>query len=266
MRTLRIILRLTALNLRARMDYRTEFLLSVTVGAMWQIAVLVFATVLLVRFPGMGGWSSGAVLLIAGTRLLSHGLYVLIFGRVAGLTSLVQSGQIDVFLLRPIPVYRQVQLAFFNVNAIGDLLVASALFAWAVERVDVDWSLLSSSYLIGAVIGGMFMEAAIVTTISCAALHAPATAYWSQWVEEIIGTFGNYPLHILPHLVRDALTFGLPVAFIAYFPIAVVSGNRDSVGAPALLVISAPLIGLLAYAASRRLWLASLHHYKGFGN
>jgi ABC-2 type transport system permease protein len=235
----RIALRITALNFRARLEYRAEFMLMVGIGAIWQISVLVFASVLLVRFPGMGGWTSGAVLLIASMRLLSHGLQVLLFGRTNWLTILVQEGMLDAFLLRPMPVYRQVQLAFFNTNAIGDL--------------------------VGAIIGGMLMEAAIMTVASAAAIHAPATLYWTMWLEELLGTFGNYPLHILPRLVRDAFIVVLPIAFIAYFPAAVLTGHAHGVGAPAILATAAPIVGLLTFIGSRLLWNWSLSHYKGMG-
>jgi ABC-2 type transport system permease protein len=261
----RIALRITALNVRARLEYRAEFMLSVGIGAIWQISVLVFASVLLVRFPGMGGWTSGAVLLIASMRLLSHGLQVLLFGRATWLTILVQEGMLDGFLLRPMPVYRQVQLAFFNTNAIGDLAVAIILFVGALWRVEMDWTPARIAYLVCAIIGGMLMEAAIMTVASAAAMHAPATLYWTTWLEELLGTFGNYPLHILPRLVRDAFIVVLPIAFIAYFPAAVLTGHAHGVGAPAILATAAPIVGLFAFIGSRLLWNWSLSHYKGMG-
>jgi ABC-2 type transport system permease protein len=264
-RDLRLIRRITALNFRARLEYRAEFMMMVAIGAIWQISVLVFASVLLVRFPGLGGWSSGAVLLIASMRLLSHGLQVLLLGRVTWLTILVQEGQLDAFLLRPLPVYRQVQLAFFPVNAIGDLLVAVSLFIGALWRVDVDWTPAKVVYLVSAILGGMLIEASIMTALSASAMHAPATTYWSMWMEDLLATFGNYPLHILPKLVQVVFIGILPIAFIAYFPAGVLTGHAHGMGVPAALAIAAPLVGLLAFVASRLLWNWSLRHYKGLG-
>ena len=53
---MRIAWRVTRLNFRAQLEYRTEFLLMIAIGAIWQVSVIVFATVLLTRFTGMGGW------------------------------------------------------------------------------------------------------------------------------------------------------------------------------------------------------------------
>jgi ABC-2 type transport system permease protein len=265
-RAWRIVWRLTALNLRAQMEYRVEFLLNVAVGAIWQISVILFATVLLTRFPGMGGWSSGEVLLLASMRLLSHGLQVLFFSRVTWVYYATYSGQLEAFLLRPMPVYRQVQLQFFPTNAIGDLAVAATLFTGAVWRSGIDWTPARAGYLAAAVVGGMLMEAAMMTVLSAAGLHAPTTQYWTQWVEEILATVGSYPLSILPKLVGGLLTFFLPLAFVAYFPAAVLTGHLDTVGVPAWLAVSAPLLGLLSFVAAHRLWRFSLRHYKGIAS
>jgi ABC-2 type transport system permease protein len=264
--TVRLIWRISLLNFKARLEYRTEFLLAVGVGAAWQVSVLVFATVLLVRFPGLGGWDSPDVLLMASMRLLSHGLYVLILGRASWVSILVQMGQIDAYLLRPMPVHRQVQVAFFNVNAVGDLLVAVSLFAGALWAVGLDWSPWRIAYLVVAIAGGVLMEGAIATTVSSAALHGPATSYFMLWLDELMTAFGNYPLHILPGLVRDALTFVLPLAFVAYLPCAVLTGHLDTLAVPGWLAVGAPVVGLLAYLGSRRLWSFSLRHYKGMGS
>ncbi|MET9971600.1 ABC-2 family transporter protein, partial [Streptomyces sp. NPDC006356] len=154
-KSLRLVWRISLLNIRSSMEYRTEFLLNIAIGAIWQMSVIVFATVLLARFTGMGGWESSDVLLIPAVRMLAHGLFVLLLGRMHFIGRQVQEGRIDIYLLRPMPVHRQVQLAYFPTNAIGDLTVAAGLMAGALSRSTLDWSAGRVSYLIAAVIGGM---------------------------------------------------------------------------------------------------------------
>jgi ABC-2 type transport system permease protein len=261
-RAWRIAFRISLVSIRAQMEYRVEFLLGIAMGAAYQVSLIVFAAVVLYRFPSLGGWSSGDVLLIAAIRLICHGLYVLVFGRIEWLVMLVQEGAIDVFLLRPLPVYRQVQLVSVSPNAFGDLAVASVLFAGALARSGVDWSPAKAAYLAVAVVGGVLTEAAINTVIGCAALHAPATQYWADWVRDIMATVGNYPLHIFPALLSGALTFVLPLAFVAYLPAAALTGHSDSVPVSPWLTIAAPLVGLAAFLLSRWLWTVSLRNYK----
>ena len=262
-KAMRIVWRITLLNIRASMEYRTEFLLNIAIGAIWQVSVIVFATVLLSRFTGMGGWDSSEVLLIPATRMLAHGLMVLLLGRMHFIGRQIQEGRIDVYLLRPMPVHRQVQLAFFPTNAIGDLTVAAGLMAGAISRSHLDWTAGRVSYLIAAVVGGMLLEAALFTALASAALRFPAADYWSRWLEELLGTFGSYPLNVLPKAVGGFLTYGLPLAFVAYFPAAVLTGHGHDTGVPYWLAAASPLLGVLAYVGSRLLWRWSLGHYTG---
>lgn len=259
----RIAWRITRLNFRAQLEYRTEFLMMIAIGAVWQVSVIVFATVLLSRFTGMGGWDSSDVLLIPATRMLAHGLFVLILGRVHGLGRHIQEGRIDGYLLRPMPVHRQIQLQFFPTNAIGDLTVATGLMVGALGRSHLDWTAGRTTYLIVAVLGGMLMEAALFTVVAAASLRFPAAGYWGFWLEELLGTFGSYPLNVLPRAVGGFLTYGLPLAFVAYFPAAVLTGHGHQTGAPYWLAAASPLLGAVAYLLSRLLWRWSLGHYTG---
>ncbi|MEU6260914.1 ABC-2 family transporter protein [Streptomyces sp. NPDC047043] len=255
--------RITRLNFRSQLEYRTEFLLMVAIGAIWQVSVIVFATVLLSRFSGMGGWDSSDVLLIPAMRMLAHGLFVLFLGRMHGIGRFIQEGQIDIYLLRPMPVHRQVQLQYFPTNAIGDLTVAVGLMAGALSRSQLDWTAGRITYLITCLIGGMLLEAALFTAVACASLRFPAAGYWGRWLEELLGTFGSYPLNVLPRAVGGFLTFGLPLAFVAYFPAAVLTGHGHDTGVPYWLAAFSPLLGALAYLGARLLWRWSLKHYTG---
>ncbi|HEV2372434.1 MAG TPA: ABC-2 family transporter protein [Streptosporangiaceae bacterium] len=161
------------------------------------------------------------------------------------------------------PVFRQLQLVDFPTNALGDILVGIAMFAAAVWRIDLHWTAARVAYAVAGLVGGVLMEGAIFTTIASFLLRFPATSAWNVWVEEMLSTFGNYPLSFLPRLVGGVFTFVLPLAFIAYFPAAVLTGHTSGLGVPAAVAAAAPPIGLAAFAGSRLLWNARLRHYTG---
>ncbi|WP_377270076.1 ABC transporter permease [Peterkaempfera sp. SMS 1(5)a] len=255
--------RITRLNFRSQLEYRAEFMMTIALGVVWQLSVIVFAAVLLARFPGLGGWTSADVLLIAGMRMFSHALHVLVLGRLNSLSFLMQEGVIDSYLLRPMPVYRQLQLSSFPSNGLGDLAVGVAMFSVAVHASPLSWTAGRVAFLAAGVVGGVLVEGAIGTAVAAASLHYPATSYWGSWVDELMATFGSYPLSILPRAVSGAFTFVLPLAFIAYLPAGVLTGHSASLGAPVWLAAASPLVGLAAYAVALRLWNWSLRHYTG---
>jgi ABC-2 type transport system permease protein len=254
---------LIRLNLRARLQYRADFILGLVFGILWQSSVLVFATVLVSRFPGMGGWNRGEVLLIASMRLLSHALAVVVFHNLVLVPRTVQEGRIEGFLLRPMSVYRQVLLSRFHPNSLGDLTVALTLCALALTTMDLTWTPARAGYALAAVIGGMLLEGAVATVFGTLALRSPLVGPWWDWTDEIMSVFGNYPLSILPGVAHGALTFFLPLAFVAYLPAAVLTGHTEELLIPFWVAVASPLCGVMAFALSLWLWKKGLRSYTG---
>ena len=261
----RIALRITRISFRARLAYRGDFITALAMGLAWQTSVLVFATVLLTRFPGLGGWTSGGVLLIVAIRLLSHGGMVLVFNSLLMIPYIVQQGALDGYLIRPMPVYRQVLLYTFPMNALGDSFSALLLFAFAVARVHLHWTPLAVLYLVAAVTGGMFLEAAVQTAVSILAFRHTVPIAVFMWFDRMIATFGNYPFSIFPLAARAVLTYVLPVAFVAYLPAAVLTGRVASTGVPAGLAYASPAAGPLLYILARYAWYRALRRYESVG-
>jgi ABC-2 type transport system permease protein len=257
--------RINKLNLKAQAAYRGEFILGLTFGVVWQGSMVLFAGVLLLRFPGLGGWKQGDVLLIASMRLVSHSLYIGVFANIAYLSLFVQEGRMDGFLLRPMPVYRQVLLTQFRVNSFGDLLAGAGIFTLALLRLDIAWTPLKALYVIGGVLGGTMVEAGIQTLLAIPALRFTGLFTWTSWVDQMISTFGNYPLNVLPSPAKDALSFVFPVAFIAYLPAAMVTGHTASTGLPLWLTAASPAIGLAFFLAAKAAWYRSLRWYSSIG-
>lgn len=261
----RTALRITAISFRARTQYRGDFITALAMGLAWQTSVLVFVTVILTRFPGLGGWTSGGVLLIVAIRLLSHGGTMLVFNSLLMIPYIVEQGALDGYLVRPMPVYRQVLLYTFPLNALGDSFSALLLFGFAIARVHLDWTPVKVLYLVAAVVGGVLLEAGIQTLVSILAFRFTIPMAVFMWFDRMIATFGNYPFSILPLAARAFLTYLLPVAFVAYLPAAVLTGRIASTGVPVWLAYASPAAGPLVYILARYAWFRALRGYESVG-
>lgn len=257
--------KVTAVNIRAVLEYRGDTAVWILFGILWQTSTLIFAAVLVTRFNGLGGWPSIGVVLIAGVRLLSHGFYVLIFYNFGTLPQLIEEGRFDGYFLRPVPIFTQLLLSSFNVNAVGDLLVAFTLCAVALPQIAIDWTLGKVLFLVAGVIGGTLIEAAIQMVAACFLLRSPGTRAVPGFIDEMFGTFGNYPLTILPGSLQGIFTFVLPLAFVAYFPVSVVLDLTPRDGFLSFLAHISPLVGLLLFLGARWIWKRSLRTYASVG-
>lgn len=257
--------RINKLNLKAQAAYRGEFVLGLLFGLVWQGSMILFAGVLLLRFPGLGGWKQGDVLLIASMRLVSHSIYIALFSNIANLSMFIQEGRMDGWLLRPMRVFRQVLLTQFRVNSFGDMLAGAGVFVLAVFKLHIAWTPATVLYILAGIVGGTMVEAAIQTLLAIAALRFTGMFTWTSWIDQMISTFGNYPLNVLPSPVMDALTFVFPVAFIAYLPAAVVTGHTASTGLPVWITAASPAIGVAFFFGAKAIWYRSLRYYESVG-
>ncbi|MEU3017486.1 ABC-2 family transporter protein [Nocardiopsis sp. NPDC007018] len=256
---------ITLLNFRARLQYRGEFLLEVFNGVLWQSSVLLFVGVILTQFPGVAGWSSTEVLLLTSMRLLSHALYVLMFANITRVPMYIQFGNLDGYLIRPIPPYLQALTSSFSVSGLGDLAVAIPLLLIAVAHVAAGWGVGHFLFLVVAVIAGTLLEASVQNFIACVSLRLPGGEILSTWIDEVMGSFGSYPLNIMPNAVQFALTFVLPLAFATYLPASLLVGNTELTGLPYTVALLSPLVGVGAFLFSLRTWRKSLRLYTSPG-
>lgn len=128
MRALGITLAVLAAAFRGQMQYRMNFVLQVTFGLGYQGTGFVFNWVVLDRFQALAGWSLGQIAFLYGLRLTTHGLFVILFGRLSALDQQVREGKFDRYLIRPLPPLLQVMATEVRVSAIGDALGGGVLF------------------------------------------------------------------------------------------------------------------------------------------
>lgn len=96
---------------------------------------------------------------------------------------------------------------------------------------------------------------------------AAASCFWIQnsfWLLDIslkMKDYAKYPVTIFNEVFKVIFTFILPVAFMAYYPSL---ANLRSDDVPILTWLS-PLIGIVAFYGSYKLWMKGASKYDGSG-
>lgn len=265
-RAFKVITKTTVVNIRGRLEYPADFAFEVIFGILWQTSTLAFAAVLITRFSGLGDFPAGGVLLLVGIRLMSHGLFTMVFGNLSDqLAELVEEGRVEGYFLRPMSVLTQILISRFNINAFGDFTVGASVCAMGVLQAPVHWTAGNDLFLGAAIIGGVFVEAAVQLPFAALLLRSPFAHGVGKWLDEIMATIGNYPLSILPVLLRGVFTFLLPVAFVAYLPVLVLLDKAPANGFGYWLAHLSPAVGVVLFLLAKRLWNWNLSHYQSAG-
>ena len=257
---------LLASRVRGQLAYPLSFGLDVLAQGIGQAIELVVILVLFGRVTSLGGFSADEVLLIYALAGISFGLADLVVGQLDELPRWIRTGELDVLMVRPLPVLAQLVTADLQLRRLGRVLVGVAVLAVVLTRAPIVWSpltvvLLVVTPLVGAVIIGAIWVA------TC------AVSFWVIEGRELANafTYGSslstaYPLTVFAPWLRRLLTFVVPAAFVAYYPVLAILGRPDPLGLPAGVRYAAPLVAVAAVAVAALIWRAAVRHYQGAGS
>lgn len=259
--------RYVSASLRAQAQYPTATLMLLSGHfAATGIEILgVFA--LFDRFGPVGGWSFGeAALFYALVNIAFSIADMLARGFDAFGTDFVRTGAFDRVLLRPRAAALQLAGHEVRLSRLGRLLQGFAVLILATSLAPIVWDAAAVATAIWAVAGGVALFTGILV------LQA-TLAFWTVDSLEVANvlTYGGvqaaqYPLNIYADWFRRLLTFGVPLACVAYYPVLAILKRSDPLGAPDWLLPLTPVAGFAFLAVSFVAWRAGIARYASTGS
>ncbi len=76
----------------------------------------------------------------------------------------------------------------------------------------------------------------------------------------------SYPVSVYARWFRRAITFGVPLAFVNYFPALAILGRTEAAGWPAWMPGLSPLVCAFVLWCGRRVFASGLHRYESTGS
>jgi len=219
------------------------------------------------RFGDVQGWRIGEVALFYG---LVNCMFAFADGLGRGFdvlgTELVRTGTFDRLLLRPRPLALQLMGHDFRINRLGRLLQGLLVLAYATVQASITWTPASILVALFALAGGVALFLGILVLQG-------TLSFWTTESLEIANvlTYGGveaaqYPLALYARWFRLLLTFAVPLACVAYYPVLTILGKPDPLGAPAWLGMVSPLAGFVFLAAAFGAWQIGLRRYSSTGS
>ncbi len=266
MATISISISLWVASLRGELQYRANFLIMALMGIVYQCTGFAFIWVVLARFQALAGWTLGEVAFLYGLRLIMHALNGALTGGLYSLEWKVRQGEFDRFLVRPLPPLLQLMCERIHVSIAGDLIGGLVLFAAAASLVTVNWTPLALLYLALALIGGALVELALRVLFSALSFRFLSANAFMSVLDTVFSNFANYPLKIFGGVLEFLLTFGVPLAFMAYFPAVVLLGRTGELQVNPIFAYAAPLAGVVWLFAALRVFHYEMRNYQSAGH
>jgi ABC-2 type transport system permease protein len=264
---LRLLLRFITASLRAQAQYPASAIM-LTLGQFFATVIEILAVwALFHRFGDVHGWRFGEVAVFYGLVNMMFALADMITRGFDVLgTEFLRTGEFDRVLLRPRAATLQLIGYEFRISRLGRFAQGLAVLVIGSQLVGVQWGPAEVVLAIWAVAAGVALFFGVLV------LQA-TMSFWTIESLEVanIVTYGGvqaaqYPLSLYDKMFRGFLTYVVPLACVAYFPVLVILGKPDPLGTPTWFGIVAPLAGFAFLALAMGAWRIGIRHYCSTGS
>jgi len=255
---------LAVADTRAQMQYRASFWTRTGTDFLGLLSEFVPIVLLVNRFGAIQGWSLAELAMLYGMVGVSWALVELWLHGFETFGELLVTGELDRWLLRPRGILLQVAASHFEPHRIGRVL--QALLVLAAGILVLRLSPGGVLWVVVGVAGGVAFFAGIV-------MLGAASQFWTlgktSELQNML-TYGgtaalSYPVSIYETWFRRVLTYGIPMAFVNYFPALAALGRTEAMGYRAWLPWLSPLVCALAAVAGAALFARGLRRYESSG-
>jgi ABC-2 type transport system permease protein len=261
--SIRLYFSLVSVALRSQLQHRASFLM-LTFSHFVSTFLEIFGIwVLFDRFKVIQGWTLAELSLIYGIMNMGFAASEALARGFDTFSQIVKNGDFDRYLLRPLGTLFQIATKDVQLMRLGRFCQGLLVLIWGFLQLNLHFLSIDTLVIILAVIG--------TTSLFYGLFVIQATlAFWTTETLEImnITTYGGveagqYPMSIYPWAFRLIFTCVIPLACVAYYPIATLLKHEDL---PIWIGAIAPLSGLLFLFLACQLWKLGVRHYHSTGN
>lgn len=243
-------------SLIRQMEFKANFILDLCVEIAWVGTTIFALEIIFSQTKTIAGWTKGEVLLIYALYKIGSAITaILITKNTFRLPYLVNSGELDHYLTKPVDSHFITLTRFTAVDRISQLLTAAIILGYSfVLRSDhfTLTTMVKIASLVPIIATLRFsIESLVVTPV-----------FWLQNLRNIpeliyaLTKPATFPRFAFPAAFRHIFTFLIPMFFIAAIPAEIVLGKSSLWIFLGLLCITATFLIL-----ARFLFIYALRHY-----
>ncbi|MBN2387746.1 MAG: ABC-2 family transporter protein [Anaerolineales bacterium] len=260
-RYLRLYFIIEAQYIKARMQYRADFLVS-SIGMFFSsLATLAVFWILFNSINDLAGWTFMEMVFIYAFYMIAISPMQILFDHFWQLRFHIRQGTFLKYYFRPLNMMFYYMSEMFDLKGLTQLLVGIGLLIYASTQLEISWTAARVILLLVTLFSAALVQVAVVLIATCA-------AFWVVDSWPVLGLawklreFAPYPMSIFDGAFRFTFTYIIPIGFVAFYPSQLFL--RPEQVSP--LVYASPLIGIALFALMYWIWTQGVNSYTGTGS
>ncbi|HRC85309.1 MAG TPA: ABC-2 family transporter protein [Thermoanaerobaculia bacterium] len=256
MRYLRLYLYFIRFSVSRALEFRWDLLLRVVMDAVFYATSLAFFSVVYGHTSLIGGWNRDQIYIFICGYFLVDALFMTTFSNnLWRLPILVNHGDLDYYLTRPVSSIFFLSLRDFAVESSVNALAAGGLVAWSLARYPGELGAARIALFLAYLLAGTYLLylVRLAFVIPVFWVHSAQGFVHVSWA---LTQLGERPIQIYRPWLRWTLLTVLPFGFIATVPAHVLFDGLSPTGLANLLAVAA-----LGTVGVRAFWRSGLAAY-----
>lgn len=247
--------------IKARMQYRADFIIS-SIGMFFSsLATLAIFWVLFNSITNLAGWTFMEMVFIYAFYMIAISPMQILFDNIWQIRFHVQQGTFLKYYFRPLNMMFYYMSEMFDLKGLTQLVAGIVLLIYSSVQLNLNWTFVRFVLLIVALLTAALVQISITVIAGCA-------AFWVLDSYPVLGLawklreFAPYPMSIFDGAFRFTFTYILPIGFVAFYPSQLFL--RPEQVSP--LIYFSPLMGLGLFALTYWVWTLGVNSYTGTGS
>ncbi|MBD3345123.1 MAG: hypothetical protein GF401_08690 [Chitinivibrionales bacterium] len=204
------------------MEFRLDFFFRIVMDTIYYVINFMFFEVVFLHTDVLGGWTGNQMRVFVAGFLVVDALSMTLFSNnLWHLSTYVNRGDLDYYLIRPVSSLFFVSLRDFAANSFMNLIMAAAIGVWALNSYDGTVSFVKVLLFVIFLVNGAYLRYCVrmMTIIPVFWLHS------SQGMEAVffhLNRFIERPDRIFTGVTRIILTTICPFLLMASYPARIV--------------------------------------------
>jgi ABC-2 type transport system permease protein len=255
--------KLLLLHLRTHLEYKADFLIGIVGVLLTQMTGIIFISVLFSRIPDVKGWTLWEIALLYALAIIAGGLTQICGQGQWRLHFMINQGDFDQMLVRPISPALQVLTQFSSLDGLGSILLGGIILWRASLETHIVWNLEHILLLLTTLFGAVPLMLSIQFAFNCVAFWEQGANSSFPFLIVSLSEFAKFPLTLYDRSIQILLTWILPFAFISYYPGLVLLGKPEVEPWVGYLT---PVTGFIVMLITGVIWKHALLRYQSVGH
>jgi ABC-2 type transport system permease protein len=257
----RIYLMIMRQYLKARMEYRADFVISSLGMLAASISGVGVFYVIFETIPDLKGWTFYELLFIYGFYLLALCPLQIFFDNIWTLRVHVLEGTFIKYYFRPLNMMFYFMSERVDIKGFTQLVLGLAILVYASNKLALEWTIPKMLLFLMLLFSSSLVTISMLTIAAC-------SAFWIMFSYPVmalafkIREFSQYPMNIFSGAFRFLFTYVIPIGFVAFYPSQVYLRPQEA----NLLVYLSPLVGIASFVLAYKVWSIGVNRYTGTGS